>query len=66
MRKIRHSKLPITLECSDTLTPNMLKAIQVQMAEYSWGAWIDEFGNWFTPYKPNPNQLELFDDKKLD
>ena len=27
---------------------------------------IDEFGNWFNPYKPNPNQLELFDDKKLD
>ena len=66
MRKIRHSKLPITLECSDTLTPNMLKAIQVQMAEYSWDTWIDEFGNWFNPYKPNPNQLELFDDKKLD
>ena len=66
MRKIRHSKLPITLECSDTLTPNLLKAIQVQMAEYSWDAWIDEFGNWFNPYKPNPNQLELFDDKKLD
>ena len=44
MKKIRHHKLPITLESADHLTPDMLKAIQIQMAEYSWDDWIDEDG----------------------
>ena len=58
MKKIRHSKLPITLISDDHLTTDFLKAIQIQMEEYSW---IDENGNWFTFWnKPNPNQLELF------
>ena len=26
----------------------------------AWTLWTDEDGNWFNPYKPNPNQLELF------
>ena len=60
MKKIRHSKLPITLESSDHLTPDMLKAIQIQMSEYSWDDWIDEDGKWFRPYKKNKNQLKLF------
>ena len=61
MKKIRHHKLPITLESADHLTTDMLKAIQIQMSEYSWDDWIDEDGNWFTFWnKPNPNQLELF------
>ncbi len=25
-----------------------------------WSLWVDEYGEWFNPYKPNPNQLELF------
>ena len=61
MKKIRHHKLPITLESADHLTTDMLKAIQIQMSEYSWDDWIDEDGNWFTFWnKPNPKQLELF------
>ena len=62
MKKIRHSKLPITLISDDHLTTDFLKAIQIQMEEYSWDDWIDEDGKWFTFWnKPNPNQLELFD-----
>ena len=60
MKKIRHSKLPITLECSDHLDINMLQAIEIQMTAYGWEIWIDEYGNWFRPMKPNRNQLELF------
>tara|TARA_Y100000361_G_C11093190_1_gene307600 strand:- start:132 stop:332 length:201 start_codon:yes stop_codon:yes gene_type:complete len=60
MKKIRHSKLPITLESHDNLTPYMLECIEIQMTSYGWENWIDEYGNWFRPMKPNPNQLELF------
>ena len=61
MKKIRHSKLPITLISDDHLTTNFLKAIQIQMEEYSWDDWIDEDGKWFKYWnKPNPKQLELF------
>ena len=59
---LRHSKLPLTLYSEDHLTQDMLQAIQIQMEEYSWDDWIDEDGNWFNPYKPNPNQLELFNE----
>ena len=62
MKKIRHSKLPITLECSDELDINMLQSIDVQMTAYGWNMWIDEYGNWFDPYYKDPNQLELFDE----
>ena len=60
MKKIRHSKLPITLESSDHLDMNMLQAIEIQLSATGWRAWIDEYGNWYRPYKKNPNQLELF------
>ena len=60
MKKIRHSKLPITLESSDRLTPDFLKAISLQMEYKSWSAWIDEYGSWFNPQKHNPKQMELF------
>ena len=70
MKKIRHSKLPIVLECSDILDYDMLHAIQLNLMydekdsrkenQGCWNAWVDEYGNWFNPYKPNPNQLELF------
>ena len=60
MKKIRHSKLAITLESSDTLTPDMLKAISLNMEWDGWEAWIDEDGNWFRPFKQNPKQMELF------
>jgi len=63
MKKIRHSKLPITLESSDILDIGMLKAISLQMEYTGWGAWIDEYGNWFRPFNNNPNQLELFDEE---
>ena len=70
MKKISHSKLPITLECTDTLDINMLDAIHQQMTKppftdkprastYGWELWIDEYGNWFEPNKPNPKQLEI-------
>ena len=62
MKKIRHSKLPITLECSDELDINMLQSIDVQMTTYGWNMWVDEYGNWFDPYYKDPNQLELFDE----
>ena len=66
MKIIRHHKLPITLESADHLTPDMLKAIQIQMAEYSWDDWIDEDGKWFTYWnKPNTKQMELFDEKNI-
>ena len=62
MKKIRHSKLPITLESSDTLNTDMLQAIEIQMTAYAWDSWIDEYGSWFKPYKKNPKQMELFDE----
>ena len=62
MKRIRHSKLPITLECTDTLDINMLQAIAIFMDEYGWELWIDEYGNWFDPYYKDPNQLELFNE----
>ena len=61
LKKLRHSKLPITLECADNLDINMLQAIDIQMTAYGWDMWIDEYGNWFRPFNKNPNQLELFD-----
>ena len=71
MKRIRHSKLPIVLECNDHLDINMLDAIHQQMIKppftakprtstYGWELWIDEYGNWFNPYYKDPNQLELF------
>ena len=60
MKKIRHSKLPITLESSDHLDINMLQAIEIQLSAKGWEIWKDEYGEWFNPNKPNPNQLELF------
>lgn len=60
MKKIRHSKLAITLESSDTLTLDMLKAISINMELDGWEAWIDEYGNWYRPFKSNPKQVELF------
>ena len=63
MKKIRHSKLPLTLYSEDHLTQDMLQAIQIQMAEYSWDDWIDEDGKWFKYWnKPNPKQIELFNE----
>jgi hypothetical protein len=68
MKKIRHSKLPITLESSDVLDYDMLNAIQLNLMydenkknnRSGWEMWVDEYGDWVNPYKPNPNQLELF------
>tara|TARA_B100000902_G_C27052695_1_gene784922 strand:- start:49 stop:264 length:216 start_codon:yes stop_codon:yes gene_type:complete len=70
MKKIKHSKLPITLESNDVLTSDMLHTIQLNLMYdenkskkdnlSAWTLWTDEDGEWFNPYKPNPNQLELF------
>jgi len=27
--------------------------------ESGWTLWVDEYGQWFNPYKPNPKQLEI-------
>ena len=62
MKRIRHSKLPIVLECNDHLDINMLQAIGIFMNEYGWELWVDEYGNWFDPYYKDVNQLELFDE----
>jgi len=60
IKKIRHSKLPITLESSDNLNLNLLEAIEYQMSSTGWDRWTDEDGNWFNPYFKNTNQMELF------
>ena len=70
IKKIRHSKLPITLESTDPLTHDMLYTIQLNMMydeqekreenQSGWLMWVDEDGRWFNPFKPNPNQMELF------
>ena len=50
---------------SDELSFEMLEAISLNMEHdkknhYSgWEYWVDEYGQWFNPYKPNPNQLEI-------
>ena len=62
MNKIRHSRLPITLDSSDALTPYFLEAIILDFDRHGWELWIDEYGNWFNPSKPNLKQLELFDE----
>ena len=69
MRKIRHSRLPITLVSADELTPDMLDTISINMTytptkgngTSPWELWVDEYGEFFSPYKKNKNQLELFD-----
>ena len=63
MKKIRHSRLPITLESSDNLTPDFLKSIEFNMKSTGWDLWVDEYGDWFRPLKPNPRQLELFEEE---
>jgi len=73
MKIIRHSKLPITIESSDRLDYEMLHAIQLNLMydekdsrednQGCWNAWVDEDGNWFNPYKPNKNQMELFNEE---
>ena len=68
MRKIRHSRLPITLVSADELTPDMLDTISINMTytpnedgkTSPWELWVDEYGEFFNPYKKNKNQLELF------
>ena len=60
MKVIRHSKLPIKLVSEDRLTYDMLNTIEINMAYDGWETWVDEYGEWFNPYKPNPKQLELF------
>tara|TARA_R100001224_G_scaffold93676_1_gene63094 strand:+ start:571 stop:780 length:210 start_codon:yes stop_codon:yes gene_type:complete len=69
MKKIKHSKLPITLVSDDELTPEMLDTISINMTHTPtkgngtspWELWVDEYGEWFSPYKKNKNQLELFE-----
>ena len=72
MKRIRHSKLPIVLESADDLTSDMLYTIQLNLMYdeqdskrenlRGWELWVDEYGEWFSPYKKNKNQLELFDE----
>ena len=72
IKTIRHSKLAITLSSSDTLDYEMLHAIQLNLMydendtresnQGMWSAWVTEDGNWFNPFQPNPNQLELFNE----
>ena len=69
MKIIKHSKLPITLVSADELTPEMLDTISINMTHTPtkgngtspWELWVDEYGEWFSPYKKNKNQLELFE-----
>jgi len=60
MKKIRHSRLPITLESSDSLRPFFLEAIILDFERHGWDLWKDEYDDWFEPNKPNKNQMELF------
>tara|TARA_R110002020_G_scaffold469155_1_gene693935 strand:- start:196 stop:393 length:198 start_codon:yes stop_codon:yes gene_type:complete len=59
MRVIRHGKLPIKLVSEDRLTYDMLNIIEMNMSYNGWEYWVDEYGEWFNPHKPNPNQLEI-------
>ena len=34
---------------------------KLDFERHGWDLWKDEYGNWFEPMKPNPNQLELFE-----
>ena len=45
MTKIRHSRLPITLESSDRLTKDFLEAIEFNIS-LGWNLWVDDSGNW--------------------
>jgi len=70
MRIIRHGKLPIKLISDDPLTLDMLDTISTNMKyddenkdlESPWSYWVDEYGEWFNPYKKNKKQMELFDE----
>ena len=62
MKKIRHSRLPITLESSDNFTPDFIKAIEFNMKSTGWDLWKDEYNNWFRPMEQNKKQMELFDE----
>ena len=72
IKKIRHSKLPLTLYSEDPLTSDMLHTIQLNMMYdendskrenlKGWEVWVDEYGNWFDPNPTNENQMELFDE----
>ena len=70
MKIIRHSRLPIKLISEDPLTVDMLNTISINMTfmpnddnkTSPWELWVDEYGEWFSPYKKNKNQLELFDE----
>ena len=72
MKKIRHSKLPITIISGDNLDIDMLEAIQLNLMYdeqqskrenlRGWELWVDEYGEWFNPYPKDKNQLELFDE----
>ena len=70
MRIIRHGKLPIRLISDDPLTLDMLDTISINMKydeenedlESPWSYWVDEYGEWFNPYKKNKKQMELFDE----
>jgi hypothetical protein len=73
MKKIRHSKLPITIISGDNLDIDMLEAIQLNLMYdekkskrenlRGWELWVDEYGEWFNPYPKDKNQLELFDEE---
>ena len=57
MKKIRHSKLPITIISGDNLDIDMLEAIQLNLMYdekkskrenlRGWELWVDEYGEWF-------------------
>ena len=73
MKKIRHSKLPITIISGDNLDIAMLEAVQLNLMYdekkskrenlRGWELWVDEYGEWFNPYPKDKNQLELFDEE---
>ena len=66
MYQIRHSKLPVRLISQDPLTPEYLDTLALNMTYPSsdgyspWELWVDEYGEFFSAYKKDPNQLELF------
>ena len=45
-----------TISINKTYTPNE------DGKTSPWELWVDEFGEWFSPYKKNKKQMELFDE----
>ena len=63
MKKIKHTKLPITLESSDKLDYDMLEAISLNMEYDMWSAWNYVWNNFFVALNEKEKR-EVFSSEK--